>query len=150
MELGPLFELDHSLELEKDLNGTYDNAEADLHRQPGSPDVMRRQLSIDNLNRLNSAANMDDCFLERQPDNQRGSMLFFGLAMVFGAVGAVSTIGNSSMDASIMAESQPQFNSGGLMKSAGEGIRTADSNPIKDGTEIDDITAYEVDPSSAS
>ena len=77
-------------------------------------------------------------------------MLFFGLAMVFGAVGAVSTIGNSSMDASIMAESQPQFNSGGLMKSAGEGIRTADSNPIKDGTEIDDITAYEVDPSSAS
>ena len=99
-----MFENDRSLDFEKDLDGTYDNAEPDHTRQPGSPDVMRRQLSIDNLD---GAVNLDDCFLERQPDNQRGSMLFFGLAMVFGAVGAVSTMGTGSIDTSIMAESQP-------------------------------------------
>lgn len=58
---------------------------------------MRRQLSIDNLNRLNSGAaaeSIEDCFLERHPsENQRGgSMLFFGLAMVFGAVATISTM----------------------------------------------------------
>jgi len=36
------------------------------------------------------------------------------------------------------------------MKSAGDGVRTVDSGPIKDGTEIDDISAYEVDQVSAS
>lgn len=38
------------------------------------------------------------------------------------------------------------------MKSAGDGIRTGDSSPIKDGAEIDELTAaFEVvDPNSAS
>lgn len=67
---------------------------------------MRRQLSIDNLNRPNNSVNLDDCFLERQTETQRGSMLFFGLAMVFGAIGAVSTVGTSTMDASIVPESR--------------------------------------------
>jgi len=96
-----MFEFDRSLELEKDaLDGTYENVEADLPRQTSSPDVMRRQLSIDNLNRLNGgvAENIEDCFLERQPsENQRGSMLFFGLAVVFGAVAAVSSMDSTQM-----------------------------------------------------
>merc|ERR1740123_676900 len=50
MELGGLLDFDRSLELEKDaLDGTYDNNTAELE-MPRQSDVMRRQLSIDNLN----------------------------------------------------------------------------------------------------
>lgn len=106
MELGALFDFDRSHELEKDvaredglLEGTYDRmlAAGEPSLQPqqinDAPDVMRRQLSIDNLN-TRPAVNIDDCYLERSTtDNQRGSMFFFGLALVFGAVGVIGTSG---------------------------------------------------------
>jgi len=116
MGLGAMFEFDRSHELAKvvdpaedELEGTYDRM---LHQQSNAgmmlpqltndaPDVMRRQLSIDNLNNNRVAESIDDCFLERQTmDNQRGSMLFFGLAVVFGAVGMIGTSGIDLTDAS--------------------------------------------------
>ena len=67
MELGSLFPQNHSHELlEKDLDGTFENAVDDLPRQPASPDIMRRQLSIDAFNSRPNTE-LDDCFLERQP-----------------------------------------------------------------------------------
>ena len=79
---------------------------------------MRRQLSIDNLNNNRAAESIDDCFLERQTmDNQRGSMLFFGLAVVFGAVGMIGTSGIDLTDAS----GTTSFGSGQGLKSSIKG-----------------------------
>ena len=79
---------------------------------------MRRQLSIDNLNNNRVAESIDDCFLERQTmDNQRGSMLFFGLAVVFGAVGMIGTSGIDLTDAS----GTTSFGSGQGLKSSIKG-----------------------------
>lgn len=46
--------------------------------------------------------------------------------------------------------SRMEFNSGGLMKGAGEGIRTGDSSPIKDGTEMEDMVTFEAVDSGSS
>ena len=43
-----------------------------------------------------------------------------------------------------------EINSGGLMKSAGEGIRMGDSSPIKDGTEMEDMVTFEAVDSGSS
>lgn len=126
MGLGALFEFDRSHELAKvdpaedELEGTYDrmldqqsnNAMMLPQLTNDAPDFMRRQLSIDNLNNNRVVESIDDCFLERQTmDNQRGSMLFFGLAVVFGAVGMIGTSGIDLTDASVT----PSFSSSSTM-----------------------------------
>jgi len=59
-------------------------------------DSLQRQISLDNFDRV-SALNIDeDCFLIRRPnDEHRRDLRFFGLALVFGAVGAVTSMGSS-------------------------------------------------------
>ena len=127
MELGGLLDFDRSLELEKDaLDGTYDNNTAELE-MPRQSDVMRRQLSIDNLNhRLDHGGDIDNCFLERHPsENQRGSMLFFGLAVVFGAVAAVGTLDSTQMVDSGLVSDNIIGSTGKMLKSASDATRVA-------------------------
>ena len=45
----------------------------------------------------------DDCYLVRRP-NERGDLRFFGLALVFGAVGAVTSLGSTQTDVNIGGE----------------------------------------------
>ena len=90
-----MFEFDRSLEAELEENeNTFDR---DI-MAPRSVEIppMTRQLSIEDDFRRQTSINFDDCFLERQPrdtDAGRGNYLFFGLALVFGAVGTVSSFG---------------------------------------------------------
>jgi hypothetical protein len=84
-----MFEFDRSYELEQDLRDpTYDKEDDVMPRNDTS--ALQRQISID-FERIKNGINLEDCFLERQPTNQRGSSLFFGLAIVFGVVGAVTS-----------------------------------------------------------
>ena len=99
-------------------------------------------MSIDNLNRLSvgpAAENIEDCFLERQPsENQGRSMLFFGLAVVFGAVAMVS---NSSEVVSIprtpgLASDNLKGNTGSSLKGVSSASRASEFEQIsRDGSE---------------
>ena len=56
---------------------------------------MNRVGSFDGMQRQQSYGELDSYFLERAPieNNDRGSSLFFGLAVVFASVGAVTSMG---------------------------------------------------------
>ncbi len=91
-------------------------------------------------------ANFDeDCFLERNPNEQRRDLRFFGLALVFGAVGAVTSMGSAQTDVSIGGE--VAFNSAQSLKST-DRLITGESKPIKDGDDFEELTQFEVDPHS--
>ena len=140
-----MFEFDRSLELEHDLrDATYDKEEDVMLRNDNS--ALQRTVSIENFDRNGNSINLDDCFLERQPINQRGSSLFFGLAIVFGAVGAITSMTSTPMDTYIGGQAPVEFNSGSHL--AGTHIRTGDSNPIKDGG--DENEGFEFDSSSTN
>ena len=143
IEVGGLFEFDRSHELEDDLHddeGTYERAvKADFAN-------FKRTTSIDTFEQRNNDFSYDDCFLERQP-NQRGSSLFFGLALVFGAVGAVTSFNAGTTDTSI--GDRIEFSSSSSMAGA-KLLSTAESRSIKDGDEMEHLTSFEVDPSSPS
>jgi len=84
-------------------------------------------LSIDNLNRYGAAENIEDCFLERHPsENQRGSMLFFGLAVVFGAVAAVGTLESTQMVESSLVSDKIIGNTGSSLKSVNDVTRVSE------------------------
>ena len=98
MELIGMLDLDGSLELEKDLGeATFDMVKdvqlPSMNDQSATP---QRQLSFDTYERQGNM-NLDDCFLERDPA-QRGSSLFFGLALVCGAVGTFSSFTQHQVD----------------------------------------------------
>lgn len=84
--------------------------------------------------------------MERQP-RERGNYLFFGLALVFGAVGAVSSVGSAPANVSIGG--QVEFNTGSSLQSSSKLVTTV-SKPLKDGDDFEELTSFEVDPSSTS
>jgi len=146
--LGGMFEFDRSHELEADLkaDATYDREE-DLMNRNTDFAALQRSTSIENFERIHSHdINLEDCFIERQPA-QRGSPFFFGLAMVFGAVGAVTSMQSTSVDTGIDQPSTVSMNTGAKLAASGDST-LADSGPLKDGYE--ELTSIEVDPSSTS
>ena len=141
-----MFEFDRSYELENELkDATYDKEEDVIHRNDTS--ALQRQISID-FERIKNGINLEDCFLERQPINQRGSSLFFGLAIVFGAVGAVTSMTSIPPDTFIGDNSVvKQINTGSTL-AGDEIIRSgAPSHPIKDGIEDEGLPSCTVGPS---
>ena len=95
---------------------------------------------------------LDDCFLERQPAPQRqNSTLFFGLALVFGAIGAVTSV-TSPPSETYFDGSTVEFSSGPRLKEAGQAPKVQMiPDQLKD--QVDDDQAfmpYKVDPSSTS
>ena len=92
--LGGILDIDRSHELTDDLQVTSNAGSAEIPLQ-ASLELPRltRIDSIENFERP-EMINLDDCFLEREPTN-RGHSLFMGLALVFGALGIVSSIGVS-------------------------------------------------------
>ena len=80
------------------------------------------------MNRYGAAENIEDCFLERHPsENQRGSMLFFGLAVVFGAVAAVgSTMDSTQMGYNQVVSDTIIGSTGKTLKGASDGTRVTE------------------------
>ena len=67
--------------------------------------------------------------------------------MVFGAVGAVTSMQSSSVDTGIDQPNTVSMNTGARLAASGDST-LSDSGPIKDGYE--ELTSIEVDPSSTS
>ena len=142
-----MFEFDRSYELEQDLRDpTYEKEDDVMPRNDTS--ALQRQISID-FERIKNGINLEDCFLERQPTNQRGSSLFFGLAIVFGVVGAVTSTTSMTTDRSIVDISDvKQIYTGSHLVGDGEERSGEQSHPLKDGIEYEGLPSCTEGPNN--
>lgn len=149
-EMGAMFEFDRSLELEAELHeNTFDR---DIAAPPRSVELptMQRQLSITDGPERQHSINFEDCFLERQPrvgNEERRNYMFMGLALVFGAVGTVSSMGGLDQVDTSVAGGSMECNSGMSLKGSDK-MSMGDSMPLKHGDDNDGLVSP--DPSSTS
>lgn len=104
-------------------------------------------MSIGEIPERQTSLNFDDCFLERQPRNDRGNFMFFGLALVFGAVGTVTSLGSSHADTSV--DGSKECYSGLSLKNS-DALKAPQSMPLKHGDDYEEVTQVSLDPSSTS
>merc|ERR1719490_554571 len=77
------------------------------------------------------------------------TIVFFGLALVFGAVGVVTSLGAGQVDTSI-GDSSLACNSGQRLKSIDDKLASDDSKPLKFEDDYDSLQQVSLDPSSTS
>lgn len=92
-----LSEMMFSHELDEQLEeATFERIEPRSTTNQAQSDSLLRQTSLDNFDKVSTLNIDDDCYLIRRPNDQhRRDLRFFGLALVFGAVGAVTSMGSS-------------------------------------------------------
>lgn len=149
-----LLDFENSLQIESELldnECSFEKAIEPDTRSVELQDTVRRQPSISELPMRQTSINLDDCYLQRQP-NERGDPRFLGLAIFFGSLAVVgsmsSTTGSELADTGIAGD-VASCTSGQSLKSANR-LSTEESVPLKYADDSEDIHQVSLDPTSTS